>query len=540
MAQQIDRIDAGDVLIVGAGLAGLYTALKLAPRPSTVLASGPLGAGAASAWAQGGIAAAVEEGDTPEQHAADTIAAGAGIVDVDIAHLMAREAPGRVRDLLELGVPFDRDLEGKLAVGLEAAHSRRRIVHVKGDRAGRAVMEALIAAVRGTRGITVKEGFTAYELAMTDGRVAGVFALAGDGAGNVSGTPVLITARSVVLAVGGTGYLYNVTTNPRQARGEGIAMAARAGAVIGDPEFVQFHPTAITGAGDPAPLATEALRGEGAVLIDERGRRFMAPVHADAELAPRDVVARAIAREIAAGHSVFLDAREAVGARFPDKFPTVYEHARKAGIDPVTEPIPVAPAMHYHMGGIATDENGCTSLAGLWACGEVASTGAHGANRLASNSLLEAVVFGARIASDLNASLSKQDDPPAGDIAPPEIADPGPIPDAPVGELRALMTAHVGVARDASGLAHALREILRLERAMPVGSRFLNMTTAAKLIAAAALNREESRGGHFRTDFPEPRDAWRRRTMLTLSNAAQIATETEAGLIALPRQGVAP
>lgn len=520
-------LNAGDVLIVGAGLAGLFTALKLSPRPVTVLAAAPIGAGASSAWAQGGIAAAISEGDTPDQHAADTIAAGAGIVDEAAAHLLANEAPERIKDLLSLGVPFDKDLEGRLTVGLEAAHRRRRIVHVQGDRAGRAIMEALIAAVRATPSIRLLEGFSAYELAVEDGQVAGVFA---QPTGDLHPTPLLLRAKSVVLASGGAGGLYAVTTNPLGARGEGYAMAARAGAVIADPEFVQFHPTAIAGPRDPAPLATEALRGDGAVLIDETGTRFMKAVHKDAELAPRDIVARAIARVIANGGKAFLDAREALGVKFPDAFPTVYENCRAMGIDPVTQPIPVAPAMHYHMGGVQVDLNGRTSLPGLWACGEVSSSGAHGANRLASNSLLEAVVYGARIANDIDGSVPAGVPAPAIAVPPIEPRRPHPLPI--VAELRALMTAHVGVARDHDGLVHALREISRIERAAGSAPAIVNMVTAAKLIAVGALNRRESRGGHFRTDFPQTRSEWQHRTLLTLE-------EADAIIDALPSTGSA-
>lgn len=509
-------VDAGEVLIVGAGLAGLFTALKLAPRRVTVLAAAPLGDGASSAWAQGGIAAAVSEGDTPQSHAADTIAAGAGIVDEEIAFSMAREAPERIADLLRLGVPFDRDLEGRLAVGREAAHSHRRIVHVQGDRAGAAIMQALIAAVRATPSIRVIEGYEAHELALASGRVAGVFSHRSDTPG---GTPLLLTARETVLASGGAGQLFAVTTNPPQARGQGMAIAARAGAIIADPEFVQFHPTAIAGTVDPAPLVTEALRGEGAILIDERGRRFMPEIHPDAELAPRDVVARAIFREIAAGHTVYLDTRAAVGARLPSAFPTVHESCIGMGIDPVREPIPVAPAAHYHMGGVRTDARGRTSLEGLWACGETACTGAHGANRLASNSLLEAVVFGARIAEEISGLPETSG---AGACEPPQLAA-APEDARMVATLRQLMTSHAGVIRSGEGLAHALGEIARLENEAGPGSLFVNAATAARLIAAAAFAREESRGGHFRSDFPEPREVWRHRTFLTLQDAERIS-----------------
>ena len=282
------------VVVVGAGLAGLFTALKLAPLPVTVVSGARFGEGASSLWAQGGIAAALAEGDTPEAHAADTIRAGAGIVDEKIALLMAREARERIEDLLSYGVPFDKDLEGHLALGREAAHGRNRILHVKGDMAGRAIMHALIAAVRRTPSITVLEGFAARDLVLRDGSVRGVELAPADVAPSARG--FILPASAVVLATGGAGQIYAITTNPREARGEGIAIAARAGAVIADAEFVQFHPTAINIGRDPAPLATEALRGEGALLINARGERFMRAVHDDAELGPRDVVARAVYR----------------------------------------------------------------------------------------------------------------------------------------------------------------------------------------------------------------------------------------------------
>src|ERR1700680_1690918 len=389
---------ADDVVIVGGGLAGLFCALKLAPRPVIVISAAPLGQGASTAWAQGGIAAAVSEGDSAAAHAADTIAVGAGIVDETVALGLAREAAGRIHDLLHYGVPFDRDLEGKLAVAREAAHSARRIVHVRGDMAGKAIISALIEAVRKTPSIRVIEGYAAEALLTEDGAVTG---LQLRGIGDATARPVTIASRAVVMATGGVGHLYAVTTNPAEASGLGLAIAARAGAVIADPEFVQFHPTAIMVGRDPAPLATEALRGEGATLINDKGERFMSARDPLAELAPRDIVARGVFAEIAAGHGAFLDARDALGAHFAEKFPTVHASCMAAGIDPAREPIPVAPAAHYHIGGIAVEEHGRTSLRGLWVGGEVSTTGAHGANRLASNSLLEAVVYAARIAEDV-------------------------------------------------------------------------------------------------------------------------------------------
>src|SRR5258708_34862975 len=340
------------VVIVGGGLAGLFCALKLAPRLVTVVSAAPLGQGASTAWAQGGIAAAVAEGDSAEAHAADTVAAGAGLVDETIALGLAREAGARIHDLLQYGVPFDRDLEGRLAVGREAAHSARRIVHVRGDMAGKAIISALIEAVRRTPSIRVIEGYVAEALLTEDNAVTGLQLRK---AGDVAARPLIIASRAVVLATGGLGHLYAVTTNPKEASGQGLAIAASAGAVIADPEFVQFHPTAIMAGRDPAPLATEALRGEGATLINERGERFMPARHPLAELAPRDIVARGVFAEIAAGRRAFLDARQAPRARFADKFPTVHASCLAAGIDPAKQPIPIAPAAHYHMGGIAVD-----------------------------------------------------------------------------------------------------------------------------------------------------------------------------------------
>src|SRR4051794_10047375 len=435
-----------DVIIVGGGLAGLFCALKLAPRPVTLISAAPLGQGASSAWAQGGIAAAVGEGDTPEAHAADTVAVGGGIVDEAVALGIAREAAPRIHDLLAYGVPFDRDLEGRLAVGREAAHSARRIVHVRGDGAGAAIIAALSDAVRRTPSIRLIEGFVAEALLTEDGAVTGLQLREAD---NFAARPILLAARTVVLATGGIGHLYAVTTNPREAGGSGLAIAARAGATIADPEFVQFHPTAIMVGRDPAPLATEALRGEGATLINDKGERFMLARHPLAELAPRDIVARGVFAEIAAGHGVFLDARDALGADFAERFPTVYASCMAAGIDPVKQPIPVAPAAHYHMGGISVDAHGRTSLKGLWAGGEVSSTGAHGANRLASNSLLEAVVYAARIAEDIDGMpIGAPARLPAAPIIPRNCAMP-PIAEA---NLRAMMASHVGVIRDAERL----------------------------------------------------------------------------------------
>ncbi len=514
MTRRVDNvIETKGALILGAGLGGLFTALKLAPFPAVLLADAHPGVTGSSVKAQGGIAASVGEGDTWQSHAADTVAAGAGLCDPEIAALVAHEAPERIEDLVRYGAHFDRLADGSLAVGREAAHSVARIVHIHGDRSGLEVTRALVDSAMQTPSITLMEGFHAIELAVEEGRVVGLFARTCSGPER---RLVLMRASTVILATGGLGALYAVSTNPPETRGEGLGMAARAGAVIADPEFVQFHPTAIAVNLDPAPLATEALRGEGAILVDETGRRFMPAIHRDAELAPRDVVARAIHCELVAGHKVFLDCRKAVGARFSDAFPTVYAACREAGIDPAEQPIPVAPAAHYHMGGIATDRRGRSSLDGLWAVGECASTGLHGANRLASNSLLEALVFGARAAEDVRATVQPR--PGRGTLpAPARYASP-PVPRA----LREAMTRYAGLERDAAGLAEALKVIDQIERAGGHESALLNMTVTARMVVAGALKRRESRGSHFRSDYPQT-DETAVRTFMTLAEAEKIA-----------------
>jgi L-aspartate oxidase len=395
--------------------------------------------------------------------------------------LLASEGPARIVDLIALGVPFDRSPDGQLSQSLEAAHSRPRVARVKGDLAGKAIMDALTAAARAAPHIEIVEGLAARALIQDEnGRVRGVLCC------DAQGVSHELHAHETVLATGGIGGLYAVTTNPPSALGHGLAMAARAGALIADPEFVQFHPTAIDLGRDPAPLATEALRGEGAILINKAGEHFVS------ELAPRDVAARAIHAERQAGRGAFLDARKAVGAHFPEQFPTVFAACMAANLDPRTELIPVAPAAHYHMGGVASDLWGRASLDGLSVVGECASTGAHGANRLASNSLLEAVVFAHRIAERLRGAPSAAEAP----LLPTN--HPAELPAEQRAGLRALMQAHAGVARDAAGLTSALGRIESLRHTHGDSNEIL----AARLIVEAALARKESRGGHYRSDFP--------------------------------------
>jgi L-aspartate oxidase len=482
---------AGAPVIIGGGLAGLMTALRLAPQPVVLLAKTPLAQGAASAWAQGGIAAAVGEGDDPALHAADTLAAGDGLSDPVVANRIAAAAPDAIAELERFGVVFDRDARGRFALGLEAAHGRRRIVHVTGDGTGAAIMRALVAAVAATPSITVVEGLEARRLLIDDRGIAGVLA-----AGPWSAC--LLPTRRVVLATGGLGGLYAHTTNPLGAIGQGVALAARAGAALADMEFVQFHPTALAVGLDPMPLVSEAVRGEGAVLVDETGRRFMAG-QGRAELEPRDVVARAVAAHIAAGHRAFLDARQAPGADFARHFPGITARCRAAGIDPAIQPIPVRPAVHYHMGGIAVDAEGRSTIDGLWACGEVAASGLHGANRLASNSLLEAVVMAGFVADSIAGTKA----------GPLPVPRPVALPAAPdAGPLRALASETLGVVRERAGLEAAVAHVQPLAF---LGGAAADPALVALLIATAALAREESRGGHWRADFPRPLFAWARR-----------------------------
>ncbi|HEX4889609.1 MAG TPA: L-aspartate oxidase [Alphaproteobacteria bacterium] len=505
-------------IIVGGGIAGLTAALKLAPHPVILLLNAPLGSGASTGWAQGGISAAIAPGDSPQLHASDTISAAAGIADAAIVALATREAPQCIEDLMALGAHFDRTPGGELALGREAAHSVNRIVHIGGDATGAGLMDALIHAVRACPSIMVAENTAAEELVLRDGRVCGVIARRTD---IKDAAPFVLHAPAVVLATGGIGGLYAVTTNPPGCAGAGLAMAANAGAKLADLEFVQFHPTAMDIGVSPAPLATEALRGEGAVLVNECGGRFMPREHAAAELAPRDVVARAIWRQMRDGHKVFLDCRSAIGENFPQRFPTVHALAMNAGINPATDLIPVAPAAHYHMGGVATDSNGRTSLAGLWACGEAAATGLHGANRLASNSLLEGLVFGARAALDIVAQGGDAAPVPAAEnIAARFQAHDDPALAPLVRRLRDLMSQHAGVVRNEAGLRAALAELD--EMAQQAGNRSAragNMLAAARLICIAALRRRESRGGHYREDYPAADPGQQSRSFLYSCNS---------------------
>lgn len=468
-------------LIIGGGIAGLLIALHLAPAPVLLLSRAPLGTEASSAWAQGGLAAAMGDDDDPALHLADTLAAGDGLCDRAMASRILHAAPGAIEALAAFGVRFDRTPQGRLHLGLEAAHSRRRIIHADGDGSGREIMRALVAAVRSTPSITVVEGVEARRLAVADDAIQGVWASGPAGR-------AFFGAHRVVLATGGIGGLFFETTNPIGNCGQGLALAAHAGASLADLEFIQFHPTALDGSGSPMALISEAVRGEGAVLVDETGQRFLVGIQG-AELAPRDVVARAVWNHLASGHRAFLDARERLGPTFAKRFPAIAAACGKLGIDPGRDLIPIRPAEHYHMGGVAVDGSGRTSVSGLWACGEVASTGLHGANRLASNSLTEAVVCSRCVAEDL-----------AGIPARPirlAMADNTPSPDA--ASVRALVLPALGVVRDEQGLVAAAQALLPLVEGKGSAS---DPATVALMIAIAALRRQESRGAHHRADCP--------------------------------------
>jgi L-aspartate oxidase len=505
-----------DVVVVGSGVAGLACALHLreAGLHVTVVTKVNVDDGS-TRWAQGGIAAVLHQTDTPAAHAADTLAAGVGLCDPQAVDVLVREGPERVRELMRWGSRFDRDPDGSLSLAREGGHHARRIVHAGGDATGAEVQRALHAAVRLDPWIRLVEHALTLDLLRDGtGRACGVtLHVLGEGSEDGVGA---ILGRAVVLATGGMGQVYAGTTNPVVSTGDGVALALRAGASAADLEFVQFHPTSLfvsAGGGERSPqqpLISEALRGEGAHLVDGDGRRFMVGRHELAELAPRDVVAKGIYQVMTSSGTdhVFLDARH-----LPDlanRFPTITASCRAVGIDPLTEPIPVAPAAHYASGGVRTDLNGHSGIPGLYACGEVACTGVHGANRLASNSLLEGLVFARRIAAHIRDHLPEQTGSP---VCEPLPAEQVWVSAAQVRTgLQAAMTRGAGVLRSRESMARTAAELAELSgrRGLPRTDDWeaTNLLTVASALVAAALAREESRGCHWREDFAEARPRW--------------------------------
>jgi len=488
--------------VIGSGVAGLLTAWRASATGKVYVLTKRSLFDSATAYAQGGIAAAIGAGDSPELHHRDTLAAGGALCDAEAVEVLVAEGPARVRELAKAGAQFDLDESGRFTLGREAAHSRKRIVHAHGDQTGAEVARTLIARVAESPNITVLEHARVLDLIVEGGRACGARA-------SVHGQPVDLVADATVLAAGGCGQVYRYTTNPQVATGDGYAIAHRAGATLADMEFFQFHPTALDTRENPLNLISEAVRGEGAVLLNSAGRRFMHRVHKLAELAPRDIVAREIFRQQQSG-AVHLDARK-LGRGFARRFPGIHAMLRARGINASSDLIPVTPAAHYMMGGVVVDLNGRTSLDRLWACGEVSRTGVHGANRLASNSLLEGLVFAERVAQDVATTPRLPRLPKKVAWKVPRLTDRGA---AQVGAdaIRNVMWNHAGIDRSAEGLLTALEQIEDIVLRLPKGAtEEANLAETAHLIASAALMRTESRGGHYRRDFPKPKNKWRGR-----------------------------
>jgi L-aspartate oxidase len=524
-----------DVVVVGSGIAGLTTALHISRQSAlrVLLVTKDVIAAGSTRWAQGGIAAALGEGDTPEEHFADTITAGAGVCDEAAVRTLVREGPAAVRELAQIGARFDRAHNGELSLTREGGHHRDRIAHAGGDATGAEIERALVTRVLDASAVSIIEHALVLDLLQTPaGAICGA-TLHVMGEGQLDGVGA-VRARAVVLATGGIGQVYASTTNPSVSTGDGVAAALRAGAVVRDLEFVQFHPTvAWLGARSRGqqPLVSEAVRGEGAFLVDDAGVRFMSGHHELADLAPRDVVAKAILRrmrETGAEH-VWLDARHFGAEKWRVRFPTIYETLLSLGIDPVRELIPVVPACHYASGGVRTDLLGESSLPNLFACGESACTGVHGANRLASNSLLEGLVFGHRIAQTVMSRLREPAPAPV-DLAPLRPAG-ALLHESARSRLQTMMSRRVGVLRDADGLDEmnlGLADLAEHDGGAPGTEAWetTNLLTVSAALVQAARRREETRGAHWREDFPERDDAhWRGHLDTVLAADGVLTTE---------------
>lgn len=526
-----------DVVVVGSGIAGLTTALHISKQSAlrVLLVTKDVLAAGSTRWAQGGIAAALGAGDSPDEHFDDTIVAGAGVCDEAAVRVLVREGPAAVRELVLLGARFDRTHDGALSLTREGGHHRDRIAHAGGDATGAEIERALVTRVLDATDVSVIEHALVLDLLRTpSGAVAGLtLHVMGEGQRDGVGA---VRARAVVLATGGIGQVYASTTNPSVSTGDGVAAALRAGAVVRDLEFVQFHPT-VAWLGPRSrgqqPLVSEAVRGEGAFLVDNAGLRFMEGEHELADLAPRDIVAKAIVRRMRAtgAEHMWLDARHFGAEKWRVRFPTIHETLLSLGIDPVRELIPVVPACHYASGGVRTDLHGESSLPGLFVCGESACTGVHGANRLASNSLLEGLVFGQRIAQTVLERL-REPVPPPRELAPlwveGVLLDESARP-----ELQTLMSRDVGVLRDEKGLraaGDALATLAERDGGMPGTEAWetTNLLTVAAALVQAATVREETRGAHWRDDFPDRDDAhWCGHLDTTLGDAGLHTTFEE-------------
>ncbi|MGG4142074.1 L-aspartate oxidase [Paenibacillus algorifonticola] len=505
-----------DVIVIGAGIAGLFTALRASDRHSVLMITKKSLLDSNTRYAQGGIAAVISEDDSPTYHSEDTLIAGAGLCSEDAVNVLVHEGPEGVNQLIEMGTQFDLE-NGEFALTKEGAHSQRRILHANGDATGYEIVRALSEKALSKPGIEVWDDHFVIDLVTNDGECVGAVVQKPDG------SRLFVRGKATILCSGGAGQLYRYTTNPEVATGDGIAMAYRAGAYIQDVEFVQFHPTSLCYPGAPRFLISEAVRGEGAVLRNTRGERFMERYHPQLELAPRDVVARAIISEMEATKStfVYLDVTHESPDMVKHRFPNIYEFCLQYGLDLTTDWIPVAPAAHYMMGGVKTDLDGETNIKRLFACGEVSSTGVHGANRLASNSLSEAVVFGKRIVEAIDKLAEHAEIQPIIESSVPRSS----VPIQAVVErrlkLQKVMVRYAGLQRDAKGLAKGLEELRRqltIFQAMLTKREefeFANMLTCALLTAESALQREESRGAHYREDFPERNDqVWRKHTVM--------------------------